>query len=114
MTKNINPGMSNSDSRHWNYLMSLIPIRDQQWIERAACAGHPDPDLWFPKDIPGRKSAEGSIESARAAEAKRICRGCPVRTECLTFALANKEEHGIWAATGRDKRVELRRVAVMA
>jgi WhiB family transcriptional regulator, redox-sensing transcriptional regulator len=104
MTKSINPGMSSAESRQFNYLMRIIPIRDQNWIDRAACASHPDPDLWFPKELSGPKSAGGPQESLRAKEAKRICRGCPVRTECLTFALANKEEHGMWAGVVLDKR----------
>ncbi len=45
------------------------------WWERAACAGKPL-DLFFP-------GPNGSTETGR-----RICSRCPVRAECLTFALA--------------------------
>jgi hypothetical protein len=54
------------------------------WRHRALCATV-DPELWFPP--PG----------ARATAAKRICAGCPVRAECLAFALAVAPQYGIWA-----------------
>lgn len=109
MTTTINPGMSNGDSAHWNYLMRLIPVREQRWMEQAACVGH-DPELWFPSDGKGRPPGNGERpETERIKKAKAICAGCPVRNECLTFALENKEDHGIWAGVGRERRRELRR-----
>lgn len=112
MTKSVNPGMSSAESRQFNYLMRIIPIRDQNWIDRAACADHPDPDLWFPKETTGRPPGVERLRSIRAAEAVRICRDvCRVQTECLTFALQNKEDHGIWAGTGPAERHDLRRAS---
>ena len=29
-------------------------------------------------------------------EAKKICAGCPVKQECLEYALANREQYGVW------------------
>jgi hypothetical protein len=46
----------------------------------AACVTY-EPELWFGLDI-------------RAA--KRVCRGCPVRTPCLEGALARQEPDGVW------------------
>ncbi|MQA13749.1 MAG: WhiB family transcriptional regulator [Pseudonocardiaceae bacterium] len=43
-----------------------------------------DPDLWF---------AESPAELERA---KRLCRGCPIRTACLDAALARQEFCGVW------------------
>lgn len=42
-------------------------------------------------------------------EAKRICLGCPVRSECLQWALTHQEAWGVWA--GLDYQ-QLRIVAV--
>lgn len=50
----------------------------QQWREEARCA-EVDPDLFFPE--PG--------QSPNAA--KQVCADCPVRTECLTDALAHRD-----------------------
>jgi hypothetical protein len=54
------------------------------WFERAACAEHPDPDLWF------------SEEPSDRARARQICHGCPARAACFTAAVARGEEYGTW------------------
>lgn len=67
------------------------------WRTQAACVGH-DPEMWFP--VPGDA----------ADKAKRICRGCPVRRDCLFFALRHPTATrcGIWGGTSRTERDELR------
>ena len=52
------------------------------WQDRAACEGHPDPDLWF-----ADRGGSGHYVAARA-----ICDRCPVRVECLGAAL-EEERH---------------------
>lgn len=49
---------------------------------RWPCADNPD--LWFSEQPDG-------VETA-----KRICRGCPVRSRCLAAALARREPWGVW------------------
>ena len=62
------------------------------WRSRAACRGA-DLTVFFP----------GRGESAEPA--RRICASCPVRQECLAFALSHGEVHGIWGGlTVRDRR----------
>jgi WhiB family transcriptional regulator, redox-sensing transcriptional regulator len=62
------------------------------WRDRAACRGA-DLSVFFP----------GRGESAEPA--RRICANCPVRQECLEFALSHGEVHGIWGGlTVRDRR----------
>jgi WhiB family transcriptional regulator, redox-sensing transcriptional regulator len=52
------------------------------WWQHAACIGHP-PELWDTTGV-GQRTRE-----AREQErfAKAICKGCPVRAECLQDAL---------------------------
>ncbi|PXY35185.1 hypothetical protein BAY59_01290 [Prauserella coralliicola] len=57
------------------------------WHERAHCRDT-DPDAFFPEREPGG--------SANVATAKRVCLGCPVRGDCLGYALAHPEVVGIW------------------
>jgi WhiB family redox-sensing transcriptional regulator len=69
------------------------------WRDDAACRDA-DPDLFFP---------DGDIRSGRAQVrmAKLICRGCPVSTTCLSWALASGQEHGIWGGLTEDERRRL-------
>ena len=42
--------------------------------------------------------------------AKRICANCPVRRQCLEYALANRIVRGVWGgASERERRRKLHR-----
>jgi WhiB family redox-sensing transcriptional regulator len=71
------------------------------WRVNAACRDA-DPELFFP---------EGDLSSARVAvkTAKLICRGCPVSATCLSWALADGQEAGIWGGLTEDERRKLHR-----
>lgn len=64
---------------------------DDDWRGLAAC-GTADPELFFAEDADSRKQAAG------------ICAGCPVRSACLSFALANDIRCGVWGGTALDGR----------
>jgi WhiB family transcriptional regulator, redox-sensing transcriptional regulator len=50
------------------------------------------------------------VRGAEQRKAKVICLGCPVRTECLSEALDNRIEFGVWGGmTERERRALLRR-----
>jgi WhiB family transcriptional regulator, redox-sensing transcriptional regulator len=50
------------------------------------------------------------VKGAAQNRAKQICGQCPVRTECLSEALDNKVEWGVWGGmTERERRALLRR-----
>lgn len=75
---------------------------DQDWRAFALCARF-DPNLWF---------APGAIEHK---EAKRICRDCPVRRDCLAYAMETPVDHGIWGGmTERERRRQRRRALAAA
>ena len=45
------------------------------------------------------------VRGAEQNHAKRICRNCPVRTECLAYALDYGMEYGVWGGmTERERR----------
>lgn len=73
-----------------------------EWMNMAACR-EADVDVWFP----------GPRERRKVAQARRVCAGCPVRVECLQWALALEEgrpEHwrfGVFAGTTPRQRVAL-------
>ncbi|HZR48126.1 MAG TPA: WhiB family transcriptional regulator [Streptosporangiaceae bacterium] len=66
------------------------------WAARAQCADA-DPELFFP---PGDDPA---------AEARQICSQCPVRDDCLAYALDAGEQYGIWGGLDPAERRNLRR-----
>jgi WhiB family transcriptional regulator, redox-sensing transcriptional regulator len=70
------------------------------WRDRAACRGA-DTDLFFPNWAAG--SASRDIE-----QAKRTCRGCPVRALCLDWALDRGVAFGIWGGFTEDERRAMR------
>ncbi|MGX9214329.1 WhiB family transcriptional regulator [Mycobacteroides abscessus] len=41
--------------------------------------------------------------------AKKICRSCPVRVECLTYAIVNDERDGIYGGLGPRERAKIMR-----
>lgn len=66
------------------------------WTTAAAC-GSADADELF-------------VSGAAQNRAKAVCLGCPVRTECLSDALDNRVEFGVWGGmTERERRALLRR-----
>ena len=66
------------------------------WMAKARCRTEP-PSLFFPSDGVG-------VEVAR-----RVCAECPVKVDCLVFALQAKVEFGIWGGTnGKERRAMIR------
>jgi hypothetical protein len=70
----------------------------------AACRGV-DPELFFPVAEPGTP-----VYRRQVLQAKAVCAGCPVRAECLEFALA-KLPYGIAGGLTEVERRALRRIA---
>lgn len=44
---------------------------------------------------------------AREKRAKAICNECPVRPECLDWALSTKEPHGVWGGYAESDRKQV-------
>lgn len=64
--------------------------------EQAACRTA-DPELFFPVAAVG-------AGRARLARAKAVCAGCPVREQCLDYALQTGQTHGVWGGTTEEER----------
>jgi WhiB family transcriptional regulator, redox-sensing transcriptional regulator len=63
-----------------------------EWMTAARCREH-DPDVFF---------ARGAAQSRRAV---RICGSCPVRAECLRYAIEHGIDFGVWGGmTERQRR----------
>ncbi len=66
------------------------------WQDKALCA-QTDPEAFFPE------------KGGSTREAKRVCRSCEVRAECLEYALEHDERFGIWGGLSERERRRLKR-----
>jgi WhiB family redox-sensing transcriptional regulator len=74
------------------------------WQWRAACRGE-DSSLFFAPNHPENKDEK----TIRERQAKGICARCPVRIECLEYAIRIREPHGIWGGLNEmERRVLIR------
>ncbi len=72
---------------------------DRSWQDRALCA-ETDPEAFFPE------------KGGSTREAKRTCRACEVRADCLEYALTHQEKFGIWGGLSERERRRLKRQAI--
>lgn len=77
-----------------NYLRYASQGVNRVNLEAAACRNE-DLELFF------------AVGDGREDEAKAVCRRCPVRWECLTYALETRQRHGVWGGLTAEERVLL-------
>ena len=68
----------------------------ENWRDDAACTGL-DTSMFFP------------ASDAEAGPAKAVCASCPVRDQCLEWAMATRQEDGVWGGMTDNERRRLRR-----
>lgn len=73
-------------------------VDPEAWKQHAECRGM-NPDLFLPPRGDNRA----------LAAAKTVCGRCPVRQECLDYALDMNERTGVWGGTSERQRREMRR-----
>ncbi|MDY5133520.1 WhiB family transcriptional regulator [Actinotignum urinale] len=71
------------------------------WRTRAECLSE-DPELFFPVG-----SSAAAIKQTERA--KSICRSCTVVHQCLSYALENGQDSGVWGGRSEDERKKMRR-----
>lgn len=86
-----------SPRHHTGSTHALPSLSDPKaWMLDALCA-QTDPEAYFPEK-------GGSMRQAKA-----MCRSCEVSAECLDYALANNERHGIWGGPSERERRQLKK-----
>ncbi|GAA4175970.1 hypothetical protein GCM10022287_22400 [Gryllotalpicola koreensis] len=75
-----------------------MPDDPESWRKEASCRDIDDPDVFF--------SPHGS-DQARAAA---LCADCPVRAQCLTYALDTDTQDGFWGGKTEAQRARMPRV----
>jgi WhiB family transcriptional regulator, redox-sensing transcriptional regulator len=66
------------------------------WMAHALCRGT-NPDRYFPSDGVGVEAVQ------------RICVDCPVRVDCLEYALRHGIDQGVWGGASERQRRRIRR-----
>jgi WhiB family transcriptional regulator, redox-sensing transcriptional regulator len=74
---------------------------DGTWRLDAACSTM-DTLIFFPIGETGPATPQVTL-------AKKICASCPVREQCLEFAIATIQNDGIWGGTTEDERRLIKR-----
>ncbi len=69
------------------------------WQWRAACRGEEANVFFAPNHSESKED-----KHAREHRAKTICATCPVRIECLEYAVRTHEPHGIWGGLNELER----------
>lgn len=69
-------------------------VAGEPWMELALCQ-QTDPEVFFPE------------KGGSTRDAKRVCAGCEVRSDCLLYALEHKERFGIWGGLSERERRRL-------
>jgi WhiB family redox-sensing transcriptional regulator len=72
-----------------------VPDKDSSWRELASCKGS-DPNKFFRE----RGSTGYSAE-------RLLCALCPVRDNCLDFALSNHIQHGFFGGFSKEERQQI-------
>jgi hypothetical protein len=75
------------------YTAFRVELPDRPWIERAACVGL-DTNLFYPTEE----------DRGVAKQALKACRACPVRVQCLQYALDSEDIYGIHGGVTQGRR----------
>lgn len=77
-------------------ILDLLDGMRPAWQAHGACRGAGNTS-WFP--------GKGTSTN----RPKRVCADCPVKQECLDYALEHHIVHGIWGGTSEQERRLMRR-----
>jgi WhiB family redox-sensing transcriptional regulator len=76
-------------------------VTNWDWQQRGACRDSGDALFFAPV------GERPTTRARREAAAKAICARCPVRRECLDWALTGQEPYGIWGGTNPEERAAI-------
>lgn len=76
--------------------ITAVPTRNLDWKAEAACRDL-ETAIFFP---------DSESDSGPALE---VCASCPVRQQCLNFALQTRQHDGIWGGATETERKRIRR-----
>lgn len=72
------------------------PSTHDDWREEASCRTV-DPELFFPSGV-------GGLHAQQERNAKKVCKNCPVRQQCLRWAVETGQHTGVWGGLSEQER----------
>lgn len=95
-------------------------LRSPRFSQRPKCAGvaNHENGLFYPEQHRWQKDQDGlpMTPQTMAEISKDFCHGrshgpeCPVRTECLEWAMENRQRFGVWGGLSEPERSKLREI----
>lgn len=76
-----------------------------EWHQEARCKEQPQ-EMFFgvETDETSTKRHRPTLTMSEVKRAVALCDRCPVRKQCLEYALYNHEEYGVWGGTTKRDR----------
>ena len=100
---------SNSTAGIWSV------VEDQSWMESANCKGMTH--LFYSPHVHGPECNDQCIDgrkekgrNERVNQARALCAGCPVRKQCLQFAMVTMQLDGVWGGKTERERQDMRSI----
>ena len=80
-----------------------------EW-KKARCKGTPDPEIFFAHEWDGEEPLTQVALTYATDKAKAICAFCPIRVECLNWAMAQGTNLvGVWGGLTAQERRSINR-----
>jgi WhiB family redox-sensing transcriptional regulator len=93
----LTPSVEDREPRHPQPSATTHGATDEfAWSARALCRTL-GADAFFASDRRAVEAAQG------------VCSGCPVRAECLEYALVHRLDHGVWGGLTPSERRQIQR-----
>lgn len=73
------------------------------WHAWALCGGMP-----FSAFFGAASDERPTMKRSEISAARAVCAGCPVKQECLDWALSRREQFGVWGGTSGRQRARMR------
>lgn len=88
----------------WSESASVPTLTKPSWQSLGNCRGFTKLFFYAPR---GRNSTKNANEAEQFC--KQLCADCPVKDQCLAYALDNDEQYGIWGGLTPSQRNMVRR-----
>ena len=105
-------------------ILELIDLKSPVFSQRPKCAGvaNHENGLFFPEQHRYQKDPQGNPMTPQqmAEDAKDFCHGrshgpeCPVRSECLEWAMENWQRYGVYGGMSEPERSKLKELRAQA